>query len=365
VHSIIDKDLRTLREGLHVLVEQFKANPEARTELAKLSTLHERVGFEEKLLRARFGRELLNPGGAEASATEPRVRRISPAGEPLSEFIQQRFKYCEEAARSLEEYFRFFVMPKFATFYKNVRFELYDLERSALLIWPAEPGEQAMPSVLGSRGQQRIRSVLQFSPLYFIVDDSLCASRDPLKLAFDAIAGGVRMLQLRLKRMPTRELVDLARKLKRVCEDRECLLFINDSVEAAMASDADGVHLGQADLTISDARRLSPSLLIGATVRKVQGAIEAQAEGADYLGCGSVFPSQTKAGLPIVGLKGLAKVCEAVQVPVVAIGGITADNCAQVMAAGAAGFCTVHPFSRGVSVRNLASELRSRARTIA
>lgn len=355
--ALIDTSLRQLREGLHMVTLQLQAEASNSDAANKADQIHERVAFEERMLRARYSRELLGGGMPGSPAAQRQRRTITTAANP-AEVIETHLRECQEHARSLEEYLQFFGLGKAAEFYKRVRFELYDLETEARQLF-AEEGGAATPSPLHARaGGEQLRQALSFCPLYFIVDESLLSVRDPLKLVFDVTSGGVRVVQLRIKRMGGAELLELAMKLKRICDDRECLLIINDRVDIALMCRASGVHLGETDPPVHEARRIAPDLLIGATVRNAQAAVEAQAAGADYVGCGSVFGSRTKPGLPQIGLRGLGRVAAAVEIPVVGIGGIGIERCAEVMKAGAAGFVAISPFLAKVNARNLAADFR-------
>lgn len=184
-------------------------------------------------------------------------------------------------------------------------------------------------------------------PLYFILDESLLALHDPLKLTRAVLSAGVRVMQLRVKSMPTRELLTLARKVRALCGKHGALLIVNDRLDIALLAGADGVHLGAEDAPPAEVRRVAPGLLIGATARSPKEAWAAELADADYVGCGSVFASHTKPGLPTIGVAGLARINRRVSIPVVAIGGITLDTCADVLATGVAGLCAVEPFREG------------------
>jgi thiamine-phosphate diphosphorylase len=355
--ALIDTSLRQLREGLHMVSLQLEAEAGGSDTASKADQIHERVTFEERMLRAKYSRELLGGGMPSAPAAQRQRRTITTAANP-AEVIESRLRECQEHARSLEEYLQFFGLGKAAEFYKRVRFELYDLESETRQLF-ADESPPASPQAPHPRpAGEQLRQALDFCPLYFIVDESLLSVRDPLKLVFDVTSGGVRVVQLRMKRLSGAGLLELAQKLKRICDDRECLLIINDRVDVALMCRASGVHLGEHDPPVHEVRRIAPDLLLGATVRNAQAAVEAQAAGADYVGCGSVFGSKTKPGLPVVGLRGLGRVAAAVELPVIGIGGITLDRCAEVMKTGAAGFCAVSPFLAKVNARNLAGDFR-------
>ncbi|MCH7472071.1 thiamine phosphate synthase, partial [bacterium] len=326
VLSAIDTSLRDLSENLYLLRGQFEAGRSAERAagtllgadslFARLDEQHTRVSFEERLLRANLAHELTADAAKIQSATKsqagtPMLRAAADAAE-LPAFILKRIKTCQGLARTLEEYFGFFKQQRAAEFYKKTRFELYEIEREMASRYSAiESGPSAREAVGKVSGQgrplhkdSRVARALSACPLYFVLDQSLCKTRDPLRIGFDAVSGGVRMLQLRFKSMPTRELIDLARKLKQVCAQHDCLLFVNDRLDVALLSGADGVHLGEEDARAAEVRRAAPDLLIGATARRPKDALAAQAGGADYIGSGSVYVSLTKPGLPVIGIKG-------------------------------------------------------------
>lgn len=153
----------------------------------------------------------------------------------------------------------------------------------------------------------------------------------------EVLRAGAPAVQLREKRLPPRALLPLARRLRRAAHAAGTLFFVNDRLDLALAAQADGIHLGPDDLPVPAARRLAPPpFLIGASARTPDSARTAEAAGADYIGCGPVFASRTKPRTPI-GLDRLAAVAAAVQIPVVAIGGLDAHRAPAAHQAGAAG----------------------------
>lgn len=142
-----------------------------------------------------------------------------------------------------------------------------------------------------------------------------------------AIKGGVTVVQLREKKVDSREFYQIAKCVKQVTDAYEIPLLINDRVDIAMAVGADGVHLGQKDLPIQAARNLlGADKIIGVTANTVELAVEAMKSGADYLGAGDVFGTSTKSDTKHLSLEKLAEICRVVDIPVVAIGGITTHN---------------------------------------
>ena len=198
--------------------------------------------------------------------------------------------------------------------------------------------------------------------LYLVTDRTLSLGRSTVEVVRAAIRGGVSCVQLREKGCSTREFMDEARLLKALLAGTGVPLFINDRLDVALAVGADGVHLGQNDLAIADARRLVGNrMIIGISAESVADAVRAEAEGADYIGASPVFTTPTKTDTaPPLGLDGLRAIRRAVQLPLVAIGGINADNAAQVLRAGADGLAVVSAIVSAPCPRTAAAGLRQR-----
>ena len=172
--------------------------------------------------------------------------------------------------------------------------------------------------------------------LYGIVVDAVEFKLAPLAWARALAEGGASVIQLRFKRTPMGEALDQVRRIR--SELPEVLLLINDRVDVAMLAEVDGVHLGDQDLPIAEARRLlGADRLIGATARSAAEGVARLGEGADHLGVGPVFATSTKAlAVPLLGLEGLRRICSALpETPVVAISGINEANIGSVAATGA------------------------------
>ena len=157
-----------------------------------------------------------------------------------------------------------------------------------------------------------------------------------------AVRAGVTMVQLREKHMEFAELVTLAKKIGAVVHKYNIPLIINDDIEAALASGADGVHVGQEDICASEARqRIGSSMILGVSARSAETAIEAERCGADYIGAGAVFSTSTKEDAKIMSFDELKRMCDSVSIPVVAIGGITEENIMELSGSGIAGAAVV------------------------
>ncbi|HPP77950.1 thiamine phosphate synthase [Methanospirillum sp.] len=179
--------------------------------------------------------------------------------------------------------------------------------------------------------------------LYIITDEILAPGCSHIQIARESLSGGAKIIQLREKRRNGRELYAIAMEIRSLCSRYNARFIVNDRLDIALASQADGVHLGQDDLPLSAARRLAPRpFIIGVSVGTVEEAVRAEREGADYLGVGPVYPTGTKpdAGPP-VGPELIRIIRAAVTIPIVAIGGITLSNAGDVLAAGADGIAVI------------------------
>jgi len=175
------------------------------------------------------------------------------------------------------------------------------------------------------------------SRLYPIVDTLGRPELSFVELAQKVCAGSARLLQLRVKGLPTREFLSTAREVGAICRQAGCLLIINDRADIALAVGADGVHVGQEDLPVEAARKvLGPDKVIGVSTHDSAQALAAERGGADYLGFGPLFGTNTKAtGYGARGLAQLREIRALVRLPIVVIGGITADRAPAALAAGA------------------------------
>lgn len=173
--------------------------------------------------------------------------------------------------------------------------------------------------------------------LYLVTDRGLCGAKSVASVVEKAVAGGVRYVQLREKGLPTRSFIELAVHLKKLLYPAGVPLMINDRVDVALASGADGVHVGQEDMPYETARKLlGPSALIGLSVETWEDVVAAQRLDVDYLGVSPVFDTPTKTDTKgMWGLEGLARIRAYSRHPLVAIGGLNAANAEAVVMAGA------------------------------
>jgi thiamine-phosphate pyrophosphorylase len=179
-----------------------------------------------------------------------------------------------------------------------------------------------------------------------------------MEVATAAARGGADVVQLRHKSMPRGELLELAKGLRPALEG--VIFIVNDHVDIALLSGADGVHLGPDDISVASARRVAGErLLIGASASTPERAREAVAEGADYLGCGPAFATPIKAEKKVLGPEGIAAIAGLVGVPVFAIGGIDASNVARLTAVGLHRVCVIRAVGGAPNPEKAARELRA------
>lgn len=176
---------------------------------------------------------------------------------------------------------------------------------------------------------------------YFITDRGLSVN-GVFRDVEDALRAGCRVIQYREKRLPTRVMVEEGIAIRRLCNEYDALYLVNDRIDLAMATDADGVHLGQSDMPLDIARRLLPGAVIGVSATCFEEGVEAFIGGADYLGVGPIYATSTKpdAAAP-TGPDLLTALKEEVEIPLVAIGGITHDLVQEVVRAGADGVAAI------------------------
>lgn len=178
--------------------------------------------------------------------------------------------------------------------------------------------------------------------IYLVTDDGCLQGRALLDCVREALEGGVTLVQYRAKTASSAEMYAEALQLKALCDSFKVPLIINDRLDIAMAVGAAGVHLGQDDLPCAAARKiLGEDYIIGLSAHNPAEAKAALQSGADYLGCGAVFGTATKADVKKLGTEGLTAICREKGLPVVGIGGVTADNYREVRAAGADGAAIV------------------------
>lgn len=200
--------------------------------------------------------------------------------------------------------------------------------------------------------------------LCVITDRKVSGGLSHPEIAELALRGGASIIQLRDKEASPRELLSEAFALAQLCRQYGATFIVNDRLDLALASGADGVHLGQDDLPAKAARRLLQGKLLGISTHSLEQAVKAEEDGADYIGVGPIFPTATKeTGYRPLGLEGLRRIREAVKVPILAIGGISFENAPSVIAAGADGVAVISAVVGAQDIAQAAHRLREIVRS--
>jgi thiamine-phosphate pyrophosphorylase len=312
VFRIIDAAANRTREGLRV-IEDFLRFGRNDSHLCRRLKEHR---HELTSILAQFpasellaARDTLCDVGT-TIATDAEYQRKSPI-----DVVRAAFKRVQEALRTLEEYGKVFD-PHQAAHFEQLRYQLYTTEKAVLRSSSA-------------------RDQLREAHVYLLVAADQCrlGFETVVKQALDA---GVQVIQLREKIVADRELIRRARQLRQWTREAGALLIINDRPDLAILSDADGVHVGQTELSVADARSIvGPDRLVGVSTHSIDQARQAELDGADYLGIGPTFPSQTKSFVQFPGLEFVRQATQEITRPWFAIGGIDNQNVAKVAASGA------------------------------
>lgn len=312
VLRILDVGLNRAREALRVIEDfaRFARDDRAVAELAR------HLRHELRFIAQELGMQrLLAARDAAGDVGRPDVAAPQPDRSTPEEVAQAALARLAEAARSIAEYARI-VDPQVALRAEQLRFQAYDLQQRI---------------VLRSELVARLRAVR----LYVIITRALCRG-DWLQTAEAALDGGAGCIQLREKQLPDRQLLAAARALRELTARRGALLIVNDRPDIARLCGADGVHVGQDDLSVAEARSIGGGrLLVGQSTHTLEQLQAALLEQPDYVALGPMFPSPTKPGNALAGPEMLRAAADRTPLPLVAIGGIRADNVEQVIRAGA------------------------------
>lgn len=197
-------------------------------------------------------------------------------------------------------------------------------------------------------------SIARAIRLYVIPDRKIGAPKNLIEQTRELLAGGATAIQLRDKELSGRKLLETATEMARLCKEAGALFIVNDRLDIAILSGAHGLHIGQSDIPLAEAKKLSPpSFIIGVSAQTIEEARLAEKQGADYLGIGAVFPTSTKEA-EALGLTGTARVASATSLPSVAIGGINLENAAEIMKTGVSGLSLISAIVGNSDIRGQA-----------
>ena len=201
--------------------------------------------------------------------------------------------------------------------------------------------------------------------LYAVTDRSWLGESSLYSQVESAIKGGATFIQLREKDLDEADFLSEAKEIQKLCREYNVPFVINDNVDIAAQIDADGVHVGQSDMEAGDVRKkLGADKIIGVSAQTVEQALKAQEHGADYLGVGAVFPTGSKADATEVSHQTLKEICEAVDIPVIAIGGITKENVSELKGSGICGIAVISAIFAQKDIRKASAELKQKVEEI-
>lgn len=212
----------------------------------------------------------------------------------------------------------------------------------------------------GWKGAVKLRVNADAMTLYAVTDRTWVTDTTLMDQVKEALEGGITFLQLREKHLSKEEFIKEAREMKELSKEYKVPFVINDNIEVALAVDADGVHIGQNDMSVEEARKLlGEDKIIGVSAHNVEEAIKAQKGGADYLGVGAVCATSTKKDANVVSKEEIKKICHTVEIPVVAIGGIKKENIKTLEGTDVDGVAVVSAIFAAKDIKKDTKQLRS------
>ncbi|MDD4924688.1 MAG: thiamine phosphate synthase [Dehalococcoidales bacterium] len=311
---IVDANLNRIGESLRLLEDIARLMLNNATVSKQLKTIRHNLEdidfpFKKQLLQAR---QADSDVGADIKVEQQLEKReLHTAVIANSRRIEQSLRVIEELAKTPG-----IVLD--SQKFEKARFALYTIEK------------ELVSRLLRKNKTDRIRG------LYAIIDTDSLKGRSHTDVAKQILEGGAKIIQLRDKTTPKKDLLSISIELKNLCTEYNALFIVNDYIDIAIASDADGVHIGQDDIPVSVARKLMPlDKIIGCSVDNQEEAVAAQQDGADYIAAAAIYPTGSKTDVNVIGLEGLRRIKDKAIVPVVGLGGINYDNISEAISCGA------------------------------
>ncbi len=336
VFRILDAAANRCREGLRIIEDyvRFHRNEES------LSTALKQLRHDFRSYCKELGPEQLlqnrDTAGDVGTAISTEAETIRAS---LLDVVAANCKRVEESLRTLEEYSKL-ISTKVACGFEQLRYRFYSLEQELLL-------------------ENERKARINQARVYFLLTEKTC-SLNWQTTAEQAIAAGVDVIQLREKELDDRELLARARWLREATRKSSTLLIINDRPDIALLCEADGVHVGQEELSCADVRKLLGSQkMIGISTHNIEQAREAVAAGADYVGAGPTFLSGTKTFSEFAGLEFLRQIAAEISIPIFAIGGIGLENIEEVSRAGISRIAVCQAISQAEQMGRTIPEMKN------
>lgn len=333
MYRVIDANINRVSEGLRVIedIERFiYENKNLARELRELRHLTRKSFYSEELLSKRNS---LGDVGLNISKNSNLDKKHN-----IEEVLISNFKRVEEGLRSIEEGLKITGNYKESKIYENIRFRVYDLERKALT-------KKTFPK----------------SDIYAILGEEFSNGKTNIEVTKELINAGVKIIQYREKSKSNREQLEECKEIRELTEKSGVTFIVNDNVSIGLAVKADGIHIGQDDIDIEEARKLAPNMIIGLSTHNGDQAKEAVKKGADYIGVGPIFHTNTKKVLEKSdGLDYLRWVKENIDLPYVAIGGIKEENIKSVKESGGYCFAMISEIVGSKDILNKVNVLREK-----
>ncbi len=311
---IVDANLNRIGESLRFLEDIARLILNDKTLSKQLKTIRHKLedidfSLKKQLLQSR---QADSDVGSDIKVEQQFEKRN------LHTSVVANSRRVEQSLRVIEELAKTPAIDLDSDIFEKARFELYTLEKDLV------------SRLLRKDKADRIKG------LYVIIDSDALKGRNHIDIAKQILDGGAKIIQLRDKTTPKKDLLPLAIKLNELCREYDALFIVNDHIDIAIISDADGVHIGQDDIPLPDARKLMPiDKIIGYSIYTPKEAITAQEQGADYIATSAIYPTDSKADVKVIGLDGLRRVKDRSALPLVGLGGITCDNISEVISYGA------------------------------
>ncbi|MBM7615874.1 thiamine phosphate synthase [Alkaliphilus hydrothermalis] len=332
LYRIIDVNVNRVSEGIRVLEDISRfilENPKMTEELRKL-----RHGVRKTLshISLKEYRDAANDIGFEISAKSSLDHK-----ESIENLVEANFKRVQEGIRSIEESLKVIGNREASKAYEVLRYQFYELERTFALKRP----------------------VLD-TDLYGITGEAFSNGRDNIQVVAEMIKAGIKVIQYREKEKSKIEKYQQCLEIRRMTAEAGVIFIVNDDLDLALAVKADGIHIGQEDVPYKELKKLSGNLIVGVSTHNPQQALQAEAEGADYIGVGPMFATNTKKNVEESdGLEYLKWVAENIKIPHVTIGGINISNIASVKQRGGRCFAMISEIVGAESIPEKVKEIRS------
>ena len=331
---ILDANLNRATEAARILEEIARFLLDDKDLSEKLKNIRHKINSvqEENYGKYLEARDTENDIGVDIKNTTKRV--------DVENIFKANIKRLQQALRTLAEYST--ENKANSALFEKLRYTSYTLEK---IMWEKLRGNEG---------------ISENKKLYLVTNSDKFGSEDEfLDAIASALEGGVDILQFREKNMPAKKIVELGRKIKQLCSQYDVTFIVNDRVDIASILEADGVHLGQDDLGVNEARAiLGDNCIVGVSTHAPEQALKAVEDGADYIGAGPVFTTPTKQGRTPVGIEYVSWVSKNIDIPFFAIGGIDTENVEQVIKAGAKRIAVVRAIMNAKSPQKTAKSLK-------